>query len=195
MPVEKGQSTLELTQKQRVFVDYFCNKTSETYGNPAASYIAAGYKDGRGVPQAVSRLLSTVKIKREIDKYQQKAIVKSQKKEEITADYARQALLETYEQAKKLKDTTNQVACCRLLLQTTGQLSDKMVIDVQGAIRLEEKHQHAAKRIASIMVRERLLEAGEDDQDTQDVVDGSGNNSVIIDAESVNVADTETYGE
>ena len=184
-----------LSLRQIQFVENYADKSSKTYGNARASYIAAGYKDGPAVAQSASRLLTNDKICTELERYIQKADKIAVQKVEINAEYARQALLDTYEQAKLLKDTTNQVACCRLLLQTTGQLSDKMVIDVQGAIRLEERHQHAAKRIASIMVRERLLEAGEDDQDTQDVVDGSGNNSVIIDAESVNVADTETYGE
>lgn len=184
-----------LTPKQIRFVELYCDNSSKTFGNALKSYLAAGYKNGTSLSQNSSRLLANAKISKAVSMYRMKIDRIEVQKVEINAEYARQALLETYEQAKKLKDTTNQVACCRLLLQTTGQLSDKMVIDVQGAIQLEEKHQHAAKRIASIMVRERLLEAGEDDQDTQDVVAMSDETPAIIDAESVNTEDTETYGE
>lgn len=175
-----------LSLKQIRFVANYADKASKTYGNARASYIAAGYKDGPAVAQSASRLLTNDKICTELERYIQKADKIAVQKVEINAEYARQALLDTYEQAKLLKDTTNQVACCRLLLQTTGQLSDKMVIDVQGAIRLEERHQHAAKRIASIMVRERLLEAGDDGDDTQDMVDVPDNTVIDADFEDDN---------
>lgn len=185
----------EFSPKQIRFIELYCDNSSETFGNAAKSYVKAGYKNSSSVRQNVCRLLANDKISKAVSEYRQKIDRISIEKVEISAEYARQALIETYEQAKSLKDTTNQVACCRLLLQTTGQLSDKMVIDVQGAIQLEERHQHAAKRIASIMVREKLLEAGDDDEDTQDVVDMVDETPAIIDAESVNIEDTETYDE
>lgn len=184
-----------LTPKQLRFVELYCDHSSKTFGNALKSYLAAGYKNGTSLSQNSSRLLANDKISKAVSNYRQKIDRIEVKKVEINAEYARQALLETYEQAKKLKDTTNQVACCRLLLQTTGQLSDKMVIDVQGAIQLEERHQHAAKRIASIMVREKLLDAGADDDGTQDVVVMVDEAPAIIDAESISIEDTEIYDE
>ena len=184
MTAQRGK----LTTRQIRFAELYSDHASKTFGNAVKSYIAAGYKNGSSVSQNASRLLANDKISKAVSSYRQKQDRIEVAKVEISAEYARQALVDTYEEAQRSKDLTNRVACVRLLLQTTGQLSDKLVIDVQGARQLEEHKHREAKRIASYISNSGLL-LDESEPDTQpagdntDQADDQAESRPIIDAE------------
>jgi phage terminase small subunit len=173
MALPKGQNPKELTIKQRHFVQNYCDKSSETFGNATKSYIAAGYKNTNSAAQAACHLLNNSKVSKEIVKFSPKNTEITVKKQEITKEYARNKLIETLEAATKAKDLPSQVACVRMLMQTTGQLSDKLVIDVKGAIQLESHKQQEARRIASIILNQGYLPQST----TQDIVCSEGHNN------------------
>ena len=79
------------------------------------------------------------------------------KRREINGEYADNATIETYERAVSSGDITNQVACCRILQQRCGQLSDRLVVDVEDSRRLDDSHRLQAKRIAALITSGRML--------------------------------------
>ena len=184
-----------LSLRQLRFVEIYADPNSTTFGNPVTSYIAAGYKDGPGNAQSACRLLNSVKIAKEIERFRCELRQDLTIKQRITSEYADQKTVDLFERAVEAKEWMVQLGCVRLFQQRCGNLDTKIAVDINSSIKIEEKYKADLDRIARIAIREKLFDMVEDDQGTQDVVDGSGNNSVIIDAESVNVADTETYGE
>jgi len=147
MPSNKN----ELTPKQRRFVEFYANPKSETYAQGIKSYIAAGYRKGSSNAQAASRLLSTAKIVKELSRYTPDSLNISLIKRDISKDYALSKLQQTYDNAEEKGDTTNQVACVRLMMQYNGLLSERVVIDIKDSRQLEDNHRAEAKRIASII--------------------------------------------
>lgn len=147
----------KLTLKQRQFVENYADPNSNTFGQMTKSYLAAGYKDGPSVQNSAAKEKAKSHIAEAITKYRDNLAKKGEIRQEITAEYAREALMETYRAAKAAGDITNQVACSRMFLQTTGQLSDRLVIDVNDARQLEEHKQHQARQIASVMLEGHLL--------------------------------------
>lgn len=188
MALPKGQNPKELTIKQRRFIDNFCNPQSETYGQTVKSYIKAGYKDSPSANISASILLNNPKIEKELAKYEPKTAEIVVKKQEITKDYARNKTQETFERAVKSGDIPSQVACCRLFLQLTGQLENKLVVDVRHAIQMDERQRELCKHIADYSLRKGLKPS----TDIQDVVcSPDNNNQDTIDAEfeDCNVSD------
>ena len=133
-------------------------------------------------------MLNNPKIEKELAKYEPKTAEIVVKKQEITKDYARTQLIETYERAIKAGDLTNQVGCVRMLMQTTGQLENKLVFDVRHAIQMDERQRELCKHIADYSLRKGLKPS----TDIQDVVcSPDNNNQDTIDAEfeDCNVSD------
>jgi len=153
----------ELTPKQTLAVELYVNPKSESFGNRTQSYIAAGYScRGRTAQQAACRLYANSKMCKAIKEYQDKNIEISSKQavnEAITKTYTLDQLQKTYDAAKKNGDTTNRVACIRLMMQYHGLLSDKLVIDLQDSRQLEEGHREAARRIAAQFLSDGILDA------------------------------------
>jgi hypothetical protein len=161
MTAPKGSRHNELTLKQSLFVEYLCDPQSKTYRRSVASYKAAGFKDGIGVAQACSRLLNNDKIVKYMNSYQAKTCIIKQKRQEISKQYALDCLQETYEKAKEKGDTTNQVACVRLMMQHNGMLIERVAVDIEDSRRIDTQFQTQVKRIASFMVHRGLLNPGD----------------------------------
>lgn len=179
----KGQTKDKLPDKTVLFIDYYCNPQSKTYGQAVQSYLAAGYKDGIGSAQAVSRLLNKDKIRLIIDNYKAKTAIISQKRQEINADYALSCLQNTYDNAIQAKDITNQVACIRLMMQKCGLLSERVVVDITDSRQLEQSLVLQAKRIASVILSDELPELMSPiNIDTQHIVSADNTQQVITDS-------------
>ncbi|MBE3142906.1 MAG: terminase small subunit [Planctomycetes bacterium] len=161
MARQKGLRIDEITPKQKAFVLNYCSKTSTTFGNAYKSYTAAGYSNKPSAMTSACQLLSNPKIALEIAKYKPETTEITLKKQEITGQYADQQVILGIEGCKdsggKIVDMTNFVALCRLLQQRCGQLSDRMVIDVNDSRRLDLEHDAQNKRIAAFMVSHGLL--------------------------------------
>jgi hypothetical protein len=141
-------------------INAFTNPESDTFGNQTRSYEKFYKCRGKTAQQAASRLFARSRVCKEIERRRQQLLEIDQKKairREITGQYADNATVETYARAVEAGDITNQVACCRILQQRCGQLSDRLVVDVEDSRRLDESHKSQAKRIASFMVQHGLL--------------------------------------
>lgn len=153
----------QLTPKQALAVELYVNPKSETFGNKTQSYIAAGYScRGKTAMQAACRLFGHSKICEAITEYQSKNIEIASKQainEDITKAYTLQQLQNTYNAAVTNKDTTNRVACIRLMMQYHGLLSDKLIVTLEDSRQLEEGHREAARRIAAHLLQDGILEA------------------------------------
>ena len=142
----------ELTPKQELFIEGYCNRQSSTFGNGVKSYIAAGYKDGVGAMQAVSRLLSTGKIKAAIDKYN----TDTELKIEIKQDYIRQQWLKLLDDCRtdgKYTDRTCAQSLLRTMAQSEAMLTDNIHTNTDQQLELDDAQKQAAKRIASISLK------------------------------------------
>jgi len=117
----------------------------------------AGYKDSKSVRVNASRLLHSDKFTQLLIQSQDIDSKQAQKRREITGEYADIATVQTYERAVTAGDITNQVACCRILQQRCGQLSDRLVVDVEDSRRLDDSHRLQAKRIAALITSGRML--------------------------------------
>lgn len=157
------KSQRELTPKQALAVELYVNPKSDTFGNKTQSYIAAGYScRGKTAMQAACRLFGHSNMCKAITEYQTKNIeiaAKQAVNEDITKAYTLEQLQQTYKAAVTDKDTTNRVACLRLMMQYHGLLSDKLVIDLRDSRQLEEGHREAARRIAAHLLQDGILEA------------------------------------
>ena len=153
----------ELTPKQVLAVELYVNPKSDTFGNKTQSYIAAGYScRGKTAMQAACRLFKHSNICKAITEYQTNniEIAKNQAvNEAITKAYTLTKLQETYNAAVTNKDTTNRVACIRLMMQYHGLLNDKLVISLEDSRQLEEGHREAARRIAAHLLSDGILDA------------------------------------
>lgn len=151
-----------ITPQQLLAVENFVNPKSETFGNRTQSYIAANYKSrGKIAQQAASRFFQRDYVIRAIQDFQGKNIEIAEKQavnEAITKAYTLEQLQNTYNAAVTNKDTTNRVACIRLMMQYHGLLSDKLVIDLRDSRQLEEGHREAARRIAAHLLQDGILE-------------------------------------
>ncbi len=174
-----------LTPKQALAVDLYVNPKSETFGNKTQSYIAAGYScRGKTAMQAACRLFGHSKICEAITEYQTKNIEIASKQavnEAITKAYTLQQLQKTYDAAVLNSDTTNRVACIRLMMQYHGLLSDKLVIDLQDSRQLEEGHREAARRIAAHLLSDGILDAKFEPLKLLNDSEGSGSENVSSD--------------
>jgi len=161
--MRRGSQHRELTPKQALAVELYVNPKSETFGNKTQSYIAAGYScRGKTAMQAACRLFGHSNMCKAITQYQSKNIEIAEKQavnEDITKAYTLTKLQETYNAAVTNKDTTNRVACIRLMMQYHGLLSDKLVIDLRDSRQLEEGHREAARRIAAHLLSDGILDA------------------------------------
>ena len=149
--------TIESDRKLRKFHELFTTPGTEYHNNAVKSYVASGYKESVHAKYAASRLLHSDKF----GKLLTTTIAKTQKivdkRREISGEYADNATIETYERAVSSGDITNQVACCRILQQRCGQLSDRLVVDVEDSRRLDDSHRLQAKRIAALITSGRML--------------------------------------
>ncbi len=112
--------------------------------------------------QAACRLFAHSNMCQAITQYQRKNIeiaAKQAVNEDITKAYTLTKLQETYKAAETDKDTTNRVACIRLMMQYHGLLNDKLVIDLQDSRQLEDGHREAARRIAAHLLSDGVLDA------------------------------------
>ena len=200
MAFPKGQKQGEITPKQLRFIKNYTEKSSPTFGNASKSYIAAGYKNGVGVQQSSSKLLSNPVISSAIAKHIAPTVEISVKRQEINKEYALSKLQETYEAAEKKGDITNQVACVRLMMQHNGMLIERVAVDIEDSRRIETSNQAQAKRIAAFMVSRGLLNPGDPAQihprlavvsreiQPQDIVDtqksDDNNNNVMVNGDA-----------
>jgi len=123
--------------------------------SPQASYLAAGYKARPSSALAAGvRLLHSDKFRSLLNNFN----TKNAKLLEITGSYADIQTRETYQRAVAAGDLTNQVACCRIFQQRTGQLSDKLVLSVEDARELDSNKAAQAARIARIIMSKQLLQ-------------------------------------
>lgn len=152
-----------ITPQQLLAVDNFVNPNSNTFGNKTQSYMAAKYKSkGRIAQNAACRFFQRDYIIKAIRDFSDKNIEIAEKQavnEAITKAYTLEQLQKTYRAAVTDKDTTNRVACIRLMMQYHGLLNDKLVIDLQDSRQLEEGHREAARRIAAHLLSDGILEA------------------------------------
>ena len=143
-------------------INAFANPESDTFGNQARSYEKFYKCRGVTAQQAASRLFARSRVCQEIDRIRNSVLeiqAQTALKREITGQYADNATVETFERAVKSGDITNQVACCRILQQRCGQLSDRLVLDMPDSRRLDAAHQAQNKRIAEFMIMHGLLTA------------------------------------
>jgi len=179
MALPKGQNPKELTPKQRRFIKNYCDKASPTYGNATKSYIAAGYKDGVGAPQAACKLLSNYKVCKEIVKFSPESSEITVKKREISREYTRNRLIDLADRARAKGDLPTELGCVRLMCQITGMLDNKLVVDVKHAVQMDERQRELCRQIADYTLRKGLTLQSH----TQDVVcDMVNNNDDTIDA-------------
>jgi hypothetical protein len=119
----------ELTEKQQLFIENYCNPKSSTFGNGTKSYLASGYSCNKSAAISACRLLNSDKIKQAIELWKAKRDKEQAKRESITDDYALAKLKEHLERCEANSDNTNTTACIRLLLQTRGLLVDRKEIE------------------------------------------------------------------
>lgn len=139
------------------FLEAYADPKSPTYGQVTASYFQAGYKQTKSAPQSASRLLNSDKIQALLKEYKPEKPAELLKKIEISKDYALACLQETWDTAKKQCDTTNMVACVRLMMQKNNLLSDRLVVSTEDAIEMEESYARQYKQIASIILNNKEL--------------------------------------
>lgn len=156
MAFPKGFKLDELTPKQVRFTQNYADTNSPTFGNAVKSYVAAGYKDGPGKSAAVSALLTNRKVCEELVKYTPKSAEITLKKQEIKSEYADIELIEALEDCKTTGDMTNRVALIRIYQQRCGNLSERLVVDVQDARQLEAGLVAQAKQIAALILNGTL---------------------------------------
>jgi len=147
----KGHKQGELTPKQRLFCKQYGEKNSKTYGNGVRSYIAAGYKDGKGAQVSSSKLLTNPMIVKELTKYSLTNSDNIVKNAEIKREYALTTHQELYDRCFADHDNTSCVALLRMYWQGAGLLSERLVIDVNDSRKLSEDYTKEAKRIAAII--------------------------------------------
>lgn len=146
------KETRTIKPREREFVRALADPASKTYGNATASVQAAGFRTK--APEITGTLLLQKPFVKE---FLREYVEKYENINEFKAEFARKQLLETYARAIEAKDITGQVACVRLMMQTTGQLTDKLVIDITGARQLDESRREEARKIASIVLNVRIL--------------------------------------
>lgn len=146
----------ELTPKQALCVNFYCNQKSDAFNNKTRAYIAAGYKNGAGVMQAACKMFTLDKVKQAIELYQPEKLAK---KVEISREYAFNKYQEIYDRCYADHDNTNCVALIRMVWQQQGLLDNKLVIDLKDSRQLEEGHREAARRIAARLLQDGILEA------------------------------------
>ena len=147
----KGHKQGELTPRQRLFCKQYGEKNSKTYGNGVRSYIAAGYKDGKGANVSSSKLLTNPIIIKELAKYSLTNSDNIVKNAEIKREYALTTHQELYNRCFADHDNTSCVALLRMYWQGAGLLSERLVVDINDSRKLEGAYQAEAKRIASII--------------------------------------------
>jgi hypothetical protein len=147
--------------KLRNFHQLFTTPDTEYYNNAAKSYIAAGYKDGKSAKYNASHLLHSQKFTQLLTKTTEKEA----KRREIKGEYADIELIEALEDCKpKIDkdgkpapgDMTNRVALIRIYQQRCGNLSERLVVDVQDARQLEAGLVAQAKQIAALILNGAL---------------------------------------
>lgn len=167
MAQTKGQKRDELNPKQRLFIQYYTDKTAQTFGNSYLSYVKAGYSNKASSKVSACQLLSKPKIKQEIQDLLNKQVIQLGKNQEVNAEYALKCLTETYSKALEVGDITNQVACIRLMMQKCGLLQERIVVDLTDSRQLEQSLISQAKQIASIILSdEQSLLCPAQSQDT-----------------------------
>lgn len=149
-------SKRQLTPKESLAIDFFCNPKSKTFGNKTKSYIAAGYSNTASVMQSACRMFNKDKIKQAIELYQPETLAK---RAEINREYAFNKWQELYDRCFKDHDHTNCVALIRMVWQQQGLLDNKLVINLQDSRQLEEGHREAARRIAARLLQDGILDA------------------------------------
>ena len=161
---QKGISTTEITPKQKKAVDLFRDQNNPgTFGHKTNSYEKAGYKcKSRNTAAAAAVKLfqseTVLKYVQQLEYNEKISAKKSQEITEITAEKARNDLLEYLNECKNKGDLTNWGAAIRLQLQITGQLNDKVVFSIEDSRKLNESHRKQAQRIASIINNQRMLQ-------------------------------------
>lgn len=197
----KGQKQSELTPRQRKFIENFINPDSDTFGNSTESYLKSGYnvtlKDPRAARRtaavSASRLLTNDKVITEITKRRDELAKKAEKIatiKQITGQYADEQLIWAIEECKKPPvDMTNLVACIRILQQRTGQLSDKMTVEIAAAPQL----QAALVKELSEIARLRCLPESEQTDNVQENVKQI--ESTVIDDEQLSPSELLDQGE
>ena len=74
---------MELTLKQKRFIENYANPASDTYSNATRSYLKAGYKNTGNVMQCACRCLHNVKVSEQIASY----TAENKQKTDISRDY------------------------------------------------------------------------------------------------------------
>ena len=139
-----------ITPKQKAFIDNYCSKTSETFGNAAKSYEKAYKTDKmtpRGVAQSACNLLKNPKIIQAIDKY----TAKIEQKMEIKREYILTGLQDQYTKADTAKDRTNALRALQLMGQSIAMFTDNLNTNITDQQQeLDEQQQAMARRIAKV---------------------------------------------
>ena len=138
------------TPKQKAFIDNYCSKTSETFGNAAKSYEKAYKTDKmtpRGIAQSACRMLTKDNIIQEIDEY----TTKIEQKTEIKREYILTGLQDQYSKADTAKDRTNALRALQLMGQSIALFTDNLNTNITDQQQeLDEQQQAMARRIAKV---------------------------------------------
>ena len=108
-----------MTPKQTQFVEAYCSKDTDTFGNATQSYRKAyttATMTPRACKQAGARLLTNVVVKEAIQAYR----ATQEARQAITRDYITAKLQDQYDKADTAKDRTNALRAIDLLGKTIG---------------------------------------------------------------------------
>ena len=139
-------------QRFEKFYNLYSTPGTDCFNNGTKSYIAAGYKDGKSAKFCASNLLNSKKF---AERCGNKPAIE-RKKLEIRGEYADQELIDALEECRDNGDMTNRVALIRLYQQRCGQLSDRLVLDLEDSRALDANYKDQARRIASIILSGEL---------------------------------------
>ena len=145
----------KLTEKQKLFREYYCTPGTDLFGNGFQSYkkaFNAIKSSDNTIMSNACNLLKNPKMKQAIEDFRPKTITKDIKNKEIQREYALTKHQELYLRCFKDHDNTNCVALLRMYWQGAGLLSERLVIDVKDSRKLQDNHQKEAKRIAAIVL-------------------------------------------
>lgn len=124
MPIKEDQLTL----KQEKFIEYYCNQSSDTFGNAYRSYIKAGYSNNPSSAISASQLLNNPKMAKHIADYRAGLKAKEEQKANISRDYYINQLIERYNEYKD-SDHTNALKAFEMVGKVLGLYIDRKEIE------------------------------------------------------------------
>ena len=119
---QKETCKKKISPKQREFIEYYADPTSETFGNGSSSAIKAGYK-AHTARITASKLLTKANIQDAITEFR----AEKKRKNEITIEWLDEQLIYQYELSDKAFDRTNAKGLLQLIGQRKGAFTEKTI--------------------------------------------------------------------